>query len=199
MNRFYFYITIYILFFACSGNVENELLSRFPKGAINHFPKTVDDSYLLKKTIHYPNDYSKSNMGAWYVAKYVNSPRLNEYIINRISEINPVIISNDCVLILPPRDYVTKEKGKPIISNCVSGENKTPIPSFIHELIEADSSRIVNDLSLFIIENNKGHFLHENILLEQENMLMIGWEHGLTKGIAIDSLKQEVYFWVELW
>lgn len=196
MKVIYKYLILSFTCFSCLLNNDQENKSRFNETIINHFPK--EDINLLKSEASYPNDNIKTNMGAWYFTNYKANASLDIQIANLTKGMMPINLFDQCVLILPHRNYINLNKGNPSSFNCKNESKLTIIPSFIQELIKVDSANVFDNFTFYIIEESKGKYLHENLLLTEVNM-PLGWEHGLTRGLAIDSLNNEIYFWVEMW
>ncbi len=190
------FLLIIFVVMSCAYNEAGVIESRFDKKLIEHIP--IKDIYPTSISISYPKDDFETNMGARFYYKTKLSPSSNNFASKFIQEIDPIFLKDECTIILPERNYINSIMGEPVLSKCSDINTAVPLPSFIHDLTDIDSTTVLNKLPFYVIQAQKGEYLHENLSIPTDKMPK-EWNHGLTRGITIDSLNREIIFWVEMW
>lgn len=90
---------------------------------------------------------------------------------------------------------------KLIIANKDCYIDKFPIPKFwTSGFFETNNTQVglTNDYELFVLESKSGLFMHADSL-PNGKYTYSGWEHGFTKGVAVDKDDRLVTFWFDIW
>ena len=91
-------------------------------------------------------------------------------------------------------------------------DDKFPIPNFYEFSYNAENETIWQfdesviktecklpvDYEIFVLEAKKGKFVNDS-LLSEETMMPKSWEHGLSKGVAIDKANSIIIYWLNIW
>jgi hypothetical protein len=75
-------------------------------------------------------------------------------------------------------------------------QSGVPVPCF--KEIGFDNCRLTNDYLLYIYDSQPGKYLRSEQLTNNPNLPQ-EWRNGYTKGLAINSDKSEVIFWMSIW
>lgn len=125
--------------------------------------------------------------------------------ILEVNELKDTITPEDtCVLIIPWHTciFYDREEFDNLLQRFEKrcDEIQGTIPNFtpISRYIELDDRRFPKDFLLFRIEEVRGVFF-ENTHLSNGWGLPKGWEHGYSKGIAINYESKKVIYWTNVW
>ncbi len=133
------------------------------------------------------------------------------------SSIKESFHKDSCNLILPRRNLRDHTIGKSEIIACSDTGGIMPVPLFYDELCDLhlpdsvnpimtespyfrlpDSTYLPKSYRLYVLGAKSGKYIHENLLMEEGHMPE-EWEHGYSKGVAINKEKREAIYWIEVW
>ena len=198
-------LLLFIVLVGCStpkqqNQEDSEILARFDQRFTEHFPIINSNFPVLNEILFYPefdNGFYESeeflNTGAHARRTYGLNDRELDEIFNSLSlsEIEPVKHSDsDCF------SCHRKKVGRP--TECINLEKPTPVFSNERELFKIDGDHLTDDFDLYILEAEPGNYLPPKNLT---NSVCINtkWNHGFTKGVAINRKLKVAIFWIELW
>lgn len=199
MRDFIFFTFILLLLASCNSNYYKtdfeKVTEEFSLELLEHFPENIKGSYEIKSD--FPAGFLYEDYKRCGVQLIVSSEDAQVDCLKKES-IQVVKINDENNFVV--NRYNTN-------STSASGDLSYPIPDFIG-LLESeswtnnstsDSIDIVNDdLVIYIIESKKGKFIDDKYLVNDIEMPK-GWEHGFSRGIAINEESSLTIFWLEVW
>jgi hypothetical protein len=199
MKTLFYFSILLLLISSCSSNyykVDFEKVSKeFSLELLTHFPINVKGSYEIK-----------SDFPAGFL--YEDYKRCGVLLIVSSEEAKIDALKKQAIQIVKLNDennFVVNRYNKN--SHPILDSLSYPIPDFAHLLrneswtnnITSNAIDIVNDdLVIYIIESKKGEFVDEKYLVNDIEMPK-GWEHGFSRGIAINEESNLTIFWLEIW
>ena len=177
-------------------------LKKFDKQLVDHFPS--DGKFQLASYhLYYPDSSAGTGMGVWLRARYQTTHEKIDSLLKTLSENAQTVCypETPCNMLLPVRDTEKKTTGEPEIIDCKEGAELTPVPSFTEELKDMSLSMLPHlpkSYVLYVLEAKSGKYLPGSLLMK-EGTMPAGWEHGITKGVAVNPGKYEVIYWIEMW
>lgn len=174
---------------------------------VDHFPQALKSTSAL---VLHSQDIFISHRKVWLKVSF--TPSEIDSIITKASEKSMAIYDSDdsCLLVidsyLNQQNYLKYDKtirkapwGNLPVEEC--NKNKLPVPKFWDRLwSETDKTKIAlnPNYKLYILDSKKGLFMDEK-LLPNGKLMPSGWEHGYTKGWAINKESSSVIFWFDIW
>ena len=202
---------ISLLVFGCLNmkkelKFEPEMISYFDPSFIDHFPDEVPLAYHQTSVSH-DISHSHPHVRLKYFAQDSEYDSIKEY----LSEISLAIYNSDdtCLIVLDQHlnedNWYNFEKTSRVPKkipypnkDCLEG--KLPVPK-IYETDWRDSENTstgLNGYKLYVIEAKSGLYL-EKEKLPNGLYTPTGWEHGISKGIALKEEDNSILFWTEVW
>ena len=182
-------------------------LNTFDKSLVDHFPKRV--TYLYS-TLYHSQDKIHSHPGIWFKTK-IDGDKLDSliqvYDKTSIAKYKP---ADSCLLVLESHltdenwfkyDKSLRVSPKLDIPNRDCHTDKFPIPKFWSGgLFETKDTEVglTNDYELYVLDSKAGLFMDADSLPNGKYTYK-GWEHGFTKGVAVDKDDRLVIFWFDIW
>ena len=180
----------------CTSKMNPERpLERFLPEQINHFPKK--NNGLLSRHTVYPSEQIQNNIGVWHIGRYSLDSQ-SDFVAKSIQNRFFVTYKDECVLILPSRSLIDSKVDEPKKNKCNITAEFIPLPSIFNNLDRFNATSKIENYLIYPLEIDQGRFIHKNNLLNSDN-LPLEWGHGISKGVAIDSINMEVVFWTEIW
>lgn len=110
------------------------------------------------------------------------------------------------VLVPPPDEYLIEGVDlvidfDKIMERNLRVKNRYPIPAVDSYCPWWDTTYIGWDknIKFYVLAAKPGKYLDDMYLYEKKGLLPPGWEHGYSRGIAINEKKKEVYYWLMIW
>lgn len=182
-------------------------LKKFESTFVDHFPKDVNS---VNSTLHVSEDISTSHPGIWLKTeidrKYADT-LLNFLKAKSIASYSP---SDSCLLVvdshLTEDNWLkydkTERNGREVkIVNKDCHKEMFPVPKFWSgRRFETKDTKagIENTYRLFVLDSKPGQFRNSDSLPNGKYTYQ-GWEHGYSKGIAVDREREQVIFWFDIW
>lgn len=207
MIRFIFLL----LLVSCNGDccshtdsIYTEKLSFFKDEFVNHFPRQINSVYTVKHTLTGRFGPTSLMLSEFVSSAYLDSLK-NYYSQNHDKTYHS---SDSCLLVVnkfttKENEYKTrkasnKEKVDYLNKNCL--EEKLPIPNFYDFENATDSTicKLTPGFIVYVLEAKSGVFWDDKYLVKT-NYMPVEWEHGYSKGIALNEKTMEVIFWFILW
>jgi len=180
-------------------------LSNFDSGLVSHFPRNRTKYVFQSSSLTVIADTnSKDRFGVWARVRYRISERIDiDSLINMYSSsaIKECYHNDSCNLLLPRKALFYNTIGESEVLPCSNSEAIIPVPLFEAELQDLnleDLKYLPESYTLYVLGAKPGKYVHENLLME-EGYMPEGWEHGYTKGVAINKEKREAIYWIEIW
>jgi|GEM_PF-6409574 len=198
MKKIFPLLFIVFLLSCSSGEIQerrwlenyNESLLGFPPMDWLHFP--FDFSYFSnKKIIVYPQEASKVHLMAGLILDTrVNDLFFKDYyniLVNQ--DFKKTSMLNDSIFIIGDT-----------IEDFSSVRFTYPLPDFsdCYDEFGFSSNKLSGKEEVFIIEYKQGEFIDSEHLVKNLNT-PDGWSHGMSRGIAIDSLRKRIVYWLVYW
>jgi len=159
--------------------------SSFPHEFSDHFPSNLE-GYEISETYFIAPENSDSINHPYLISTFViDSIRLFQ-LKQRIGESDLTWFhphDTSLIVIGDTLNYHSIPKG-------------TPVPTF--NVIEPHDSRLNDNYDLYIYEAKPGKYLRTENLFNNPN-LPAQWRNGYSKGLAINSTKPQVIFWMIIW
>jgi len=189
------------VFFLCSCNssnkeekerlaIYNEALLTFSPNYIGHFPFDLTHYNRRNLYVYHPGS-TKYNLKAGLVLDtWADSVYFKEtYRVLKNRSFTSCSILNDTLVLIGDSiaDYSNIEHGKPL-----------PAFSDIHDKFGLSDNRLTGKEIVYFIETKKGEFL-ENEELVKGLKLPKEWEHGLSRGITVDTVEYRLVYWLVMW
>jgi hypothetical protein len=182
-------------------------LKNFESAFVDHFPKDFNSE---NSTLHLSDDINTSHPGIWLKTEIESSyadTLLNFLQAKSIASYSP---SDSCLLVvdshLTEDNWLTYDKterngreARIINKDCHKGV--LPVPKFwTGGLFETKDTKvgIKNTYRLFVLDSKSGPFRNLDSLPNGKYTYQ-GWDHGYTKGIALDRDREQVIFWFDIW
>jgi len=179
-------------------------LRNFDSDLVSHFPKRTTNILLSSSLTVIADTNSKDKFGVWARVRYRISDRTDiNSLINMYSSsaIKECYHNDSCNLLLPSKALFYDSIGKSQVLPCSNSEDIIPVPLFEAELQDLNLENLKylpKNYTLYVLGAKTGKYVHENLLMEEGHMPE-GWEHGYTKGVAINKEKREAIYWIEIW
>ncbi|MGJ3234669.1 hypothetical protein [Marivirga sp.] len=203
-------LLLVVFFQSCSfGEKElvfNKEIEYFDRDFISHFPKKVPIEY--SQDVVSPN-VRNSHPHVW-LKFYIDETRLNKL----KDSLNEVAIAkyrtdDSCLLVIDKhltktnwyKIVKTKRMPKKINYNYrPCHDNKYPVPNFyLSDWSETTKNPTQLDgYKLFLLDAKSGIHM-DSTKLPNGLYTPKGWEHGYSKGIAINEKTNVVIFWADIW
>ncbi len=196
-----------IFVYSCTPNRHSSyyrnLISKYPKRFIGHFPKYITNGII-----------DKTDNGEYDVTRLFLLQKLEEDSINKlkdsIEKISLAIYdSNDtCLFIINKftneKNYTWPKKAPDNeIYNYLQKEclkNKIPIPNFwgLYEEDFKTPLHLPYEYKIYVLESRKGLYWDKKHRSNGEYM-PDDWKHGYSKGVAMNDKTHEIIYWFVLW
>ncbi len=198
MNKSTFFIICIFFLFSCNTGINkeekrlaiyNEALSTFSPDYIRHFPNDLTHLNKRELFVYYPKSTKYNKKAGLILNSWVDSI----FFIKTLSALKSSnlprysILSDSLIFIGDTNEYYSIQGG-------------IPLPSFsdIHDQFGLNNIRLNNREKVYIIETKKGEFLEKENLVE-DLFLPQKWQHGLSRGIAIDTIEYRIVYWLVMW
>ncbi|MBB6611742.1 hypothetical protein H7F15_11890 [Pontibacter sp. Tf4] len=182
-------------------------IEKFGAGFVTHFPKklyTSDFTTLVSENI------TESHPKVWL--KYSPSQEHIDSLVAKLSiEAKAIYESNDsCLLIIDKHltedNWIDYDKASQYLPNLYGNErecttSKLPVPKFWNEYFverKASALGLAPGYKLYIVDAQKGKFL-SNDSIPNGKLTPSEWEHGFTKGVAINKQSGILIYWFDTW
>ncbi len=192
-------LSLCITLWSCSSQVDrekewllvyNQWILEFPRDGIRHFPYDFSN-YTSKRLEVFPETATRYHLKAALIL----DTRVNDDFFREIGnsllhkEIMSFSISNDSIFFVGDT-----------LSDYSSASFKYPLPDFsdVFDEFGLSSKRLSGKEEVFLIEYQSGEFLEPKHLV-QGLSLPEAWKHGMSRGIALDSLSNRVVYWLVYW
>ncbi len=202
---------IFILLLLSSCNFDEKQLN-FPKEItyfeddfVSHFPSKVPIEY---SQLVVSQNLSNSHPYVW-LKYYINQSHLDSTLIALEREAIEIYSSEDSCLLVIDRHLnesnwidVDKMARMPKIIKIANDPcfiGKLPVPNFYKSTWrETETPTGLTDYTLFILDAKSGIFMDKNKL---PNGLYTpeDWEHGYTKGVALNKSSGAIIYWADIW
>lgn len=206
-----FYIGLILSFSSCSkekrhNSYQDEFASAIEKidsDYIDHFPRKIDENATIllseEKFVSHPKIWIKDH----------NSKDIEklEYKL-RQKAAGTYLASDSCLLVIEPylsqnnhRDYDCRNASSERVEYDSCSLGNLPIPNFWDEsFFESDSSCVGLSLNYILyVLDAKNQLVFPLEKLPNGKNTWTGWEHGYSKGVAIDRKQQTVIYWFDVW
>lgn len=176
---------------AYSKGLEISIQS-FPEGMLDHFPEVVQEPYSMQNTFP-KNDKLNPSYGSTLLITN-RSEQISELKQKYNFEKNESIsFIDDCTLIV--NDTTDIGKNKP--TNCSA--TSPPIPNFPLIFNSQNKTDLqIADFDIYILSSKSGQFIDEYYLSKSLNMPK-EWEHGYSKGVAMNEKQEAIIYWAIIW
>ncbi len=187
--------------------VYSDGIKKFQAEFIDHFPKTI---VAQESSVLVSEDISITHKKIWLKTHY-SSKELDSLISYVTLKAKSIYHSDDsCLLVidshLTNENYLKYDKSLRVSPNVnVSTPNCSigyfPVPKFWkNKWFETGKTKIGLDTTyvIYIIDSKPGVFA-ETKELTNGKYTPSGWEHGYSKGVAIDKARESVLFWFDIW
>lgn len=196
------------LFVSCSSKVElkfDETIDYFEKWHYDHFPREVPNwnMWVISQDVrrYHPHIWLKFTLGEKEIEALKN--KLEAISIDKYNS------RDSCLLVvdrhLTKMNYLSFDKTlyaqKVDYPSMGCTKDVLPVPNFYSELWEENpntSTKLNPQYELYIIEAKRGEFLPTS-KLPNGKYTPAGWEHGISKGIAVNERSREVIYWTDVW
>ena len=182
-------------------------IKTFDSKFTDHFPREIRSN---KSSYSISEDISYSHPGIWLKINMDDDSLHNmvDYLTqNAIAKYSPF---DTCLLIID--QHLTEknqlnynkenEPGRIVaIRDKPCQRNKYPIPNFWRGIFKETNETSVGlekDYTLFVLESEKGMFMDKD-KLPNGKYTPKGWEHGYSKGIAININTETIIYWFDIW
>lgn len=171
-------------------NVYLSGLMAFDKDLIDHFPLEFYSDEI--KDFHFTLQ-SIVKKGGCSIALLRITPdtnRFNEILLNTKNNYKKIDLKEDKNLIILPDSSNLQSVASPIF-----------IPNFdkVTESEENIGNESNNDYHIYIINAKPGNYAYASEELKGKPYLPMDWEHGFSRGIGIDTINQNIIFWLIIW
>jgi len=79
-------------------------------------------------------------------------------------------------------------------------KDKLPIPIFQNiQYADNYTGRLFSDFALYVLDAEPGMFYKPNDKYEPDNYMPEYWEHGYSKGFAVNKSKDIAVYWIVIW
>jgi hypothetical protein len=79
-------------------------------------------------------------------------------------------------------------------------KDKLPIPIFQNiQYADNYTGRLFSDFTLYVLDAEPGMFYKPNDKYEPDNYMPEYWEHGYSKGFAVNESKDIAVYWIVIW
>lgn len=194
------FIPSLIFLLSCSVNDDPKeklatLYKKFDEKHVSHFPR--GKAYGLKKYSYLvPLEGIDDNKGAYLKVMYALSQNEFER-LERQSREKAIKICHhldECNVLIERGSQLYN----PELELC---DTVYPVPVFLEEMDYfdvLDYSSLPDEFKLYIIEAKEGLFLQSDFLSDEMTMTS-DWQHGLSKGVALNKEKLIAIFWIDIW
>ncbi len=173
-------------------------LSFYRDNFIDHFPKELDSNYitytesvsaeagLIRLDLIYKHT-GKNNFEKKAIAKYASTDTClliaNRFANNDNYSYN-IVLNHDDSLKIDRECY----------------KNKYPIPNFWHTDYTTNKTacKLPKGFNIYVLNAMAGRFL-ENKNLTDGRYMPENWQHGYSKGVAINEAKDTIIYWIIIW
>lgn len=194
-----FLMSLCFTLWSCFSDVKREKewllfyghwILEFSQDVTRHFP--YDFSNYTSKRLHvFPETATRYHLKAGLIL----DTRVNDDFFRDIGksllhkEILNFSILNDSIFFLGDT-----------LSDYSSNYYKYPLPDFsdVYDEFGLSSKRLSGKEEVFLIEYKSGEFLEPGHLVKGL-LLPEAWKHGMSRGIALDSISNRVVYWLVYW
>ncbi|NLR95054.1 hypothetical protein [Flammeovirga agarivorans] len=184
-------------------NSLNQELEKYDSSLVDHFPKKIYNSYK-STSLHYYDDFYESPH-LYLVCNPENFSQLVSEIKIKSVEIYKSN-TKDCLNIVDGyinkknRYYYdrTKRRFKRVLKN--GSCNSLPLPNFysIYSDNKINSNKLLKGFDYYLLSCSKGTYLDSTHKIDTIYTLE-NWEHGYSKGIALNEKKEVAIYWLCIW
>lgn len=211
-------LIIYLIFSTISCNSQDKEIEeaskqyrkdivKFGDAFVNHFPKnlnTLDFTTLVSENI------TESHPKVWL--KHKASLDYIDSVIAVLSSKSMAIYEaeDSCLLIidkhLTKENWINFDKTSKYLPDVYGNERecskyKLPVPKIWEEYFVEDKTAALGlsrGYKLYILDAQKGEFLPSDSL-PNGKLTPTGWEHGFSKGVAINRQSRTLIYWFDIW
>ncbi|PQL93365.1 hypothetical protein [Apibacter adventoris] len=185
-----------------NDKIYEQYKNGFKKNFINQFPekKKAWDTYIIftediqdHKTSLFLYDYNLHKEELLRVKNIINT------------SITKYIPKDSCLLIVNRFDYLDLNgvvKTKKIDTNLVKRNcyvGKYPIPNFLdYKGSEGQPMKLSENYTIYVLEAKAGEY-DDNFKMKPNKQMPKKWEHGYSKGIALNEKDKEIIYWSIMW
>ena len=178
-----------------------EVLKSFKPEFVNHFPRTEKKSHM---ELIENGEYDATKLLLQKKLSINSFERLYDSIRNITSE--TYMADDTCLFVVnmfttkinyTKERKASKEELKILDKKCLL--NKKPVANFWGLYDDANTRcKLPEDFELFILDAKNGIFWDEKYLTDGQYM-PDKWQHGYSKGIAMNKKSLEVIYWFVIW
>lgn len=213
MKNYFVNFIIISTFFVVSCNGQQ-------KDGMNRMQKDLYKAYIdaknkfdIKYTSHFPNDVildssfsfteDSENKILILESKITDIKSIENFIVKAKSIYNS---TDSCLFIINRFDTdqyydltQLSDSDKSLIDRSCYKE-KLPVPNF-NGLRNANSytGRLLSGFTLYVLDAKPGMFYKPNEQYEPENYMPEYWEHGYSKGFAVNDSEDFAIYWIVIW
>ena len=196
---------------ACNGQKKNYMTERQKNLSNEYF--NAKKKFDKKYTSHFPNEILIDS--SFYLS--FDSECKELILENKIIDINSVenlikqakaiYKSTDTCLLIIDRFNTAKyidltkltEYDKFLIDRpCY--KDKLPVPNFRYSKYADDNTgKLLSGFNLYILDANPGIYFKPNLDDVLDTYMPEYWEHGYSKGVAVNKEKDIVIYWIVIW
>jgi hypothetical protein len=203
------YISLFFIIISCNSERSlnfGEKINYFGVELINHFP----DKIRHKGSVHaISQDITTSHPYVWL--KYFPESKKLDSIQNSVKSTAIAVYDSEdnCLIVIDKHltadnwyiyDKKIRNPKKIEYNEQDCNGEKYPVPNFYEEWIYETNKTLtkLEGYKLYVLEASKG--LHMNPeKLPNGLYTPKGWEHGYSKGVAINRDKGSVIYWADIW
>jgi len=171
-------------------NVYLSGLMTFDKNLIDHFPLEFYSDEI--KDFHFtsPSIVKKGGCSTALLRINPDTVHFNEILLNAKNNYRKIDLNGSKNLIILPDSSNHRIVASPIF-----------IPNFdkVNESEENIVNKSNNDYHIYLINTKPGNYVLNSEELKEKPYLPMDWEHGFSRGIAIDTTNQSIIFWLIIW
>ncbi|MCH7403892.1 hypothetical protein ACFOUP_08785 [Belliella kenyensis] len=203
------YIIIVLILLSCSSERElnfEEEIDYFEEGFIDHFPKKIK---FLGSLHSISQNISNSHPHVWL--KFFPDKGKLDSVENavKLKAIGKYFSEDTCLVVidkhLNSKNWYKIDKTQRYPKKIEYGDHdchkeKYPVPNFFDDWwMDTDQNMTkLKGYTMYVLEAKKGVYMNPKKL---PNGLYTpsGWEHGISKGVAINKEKGAVIYWADIW
>ncbi len=210
-----FFLTIMsLLLNNCDRRTENIInqeystaKSFFPEVFVDHFPKKLSNE--IGVSICSLTETSSTMPLCLIVTDKICNKSDSLYISSLIDHSVVEYIPSDSSLLIVDRfrNQANELEFDLILSSCDSTYidcdryvGKLPVPNFFfskYHSLEYEN-RLSDDFRIYVLESKSGKYWDKE-KLKDEIYMPVGWEHGYSKGIALNVVENIIVYWFIIW
>lgn len=183
--------------------IYKEYCENFREDFINQFPNKIN--YPINSTIS-NTDVDHNNIGLYLIQYKVNKEEIIKIKLETSSKYKASYNSRDsCLLIVNRFDYldsnglVKTHKIDNLLINKKCYNQQYPIPNFLgYKGSGEQPMKLSENYTIYVLEAKPGEY-DDNYKMKPNKQMPKDWEHGYSKGIALNEKDKEIIYWSIMW